>query len=492
MTNNTPQTQSDADGNVFRFAENPQFDLIQETACLPVWDWNTITNQVFTNSYFASLLGLPKPLPALDFNDWLDIFHPDDKIVIHQSLSALKSGQTENHDLELRLKSFNQAYIHARQRARVVARDSEAQTMHIWGTLVALPDHQFTSNFAQNYIASPIARISEKQNQEIALLNWLVEMLQLCSTADEAFEVIASILKRLFPQADGLLAQPNQEPDQLQVVLKWGSPTNKSIFFADECWALRRKFIHSVGDSNDHLRCKHILQPFPVASICFPLIVQEEIIGLFHLSHKTDQEFLDPPKMQLVQAIADSSAVAMDNIHLRETLRQQSIRDPLTRLFNRRYMEETLEREIKRAKRSGYPLGILLLDIDYFKRVNDEHGHQAGDIVLRDIGQLLLSHTRADDVACRYGGEEFLIILPNITDEDLGRKAIKLKDTIKDLEWTFGTSSPTKITISLGTSIYPFSAVSSQELIELADRGLYQAKAAGRDQIGTALKDKHS
>lgn len=458
--------------------------LALESSQLGFWFWDVPSNRINGNHIWAEMIGAKSIKEDLDLSIWLENIHPDQRESVTHSLHALKLGKKSSHDIHFNLRQSDGGYKAVNERASVTRRNKQGEIVEICGTLRCF-NHPDQENGLRKMNFSEVSGIqrSERHNQEIALLNWLVEMLQLCSSTDEAFEVIASTLKRLFPMAGGLLAQPNAEPDQLQIVVQWGDPQNKPLFFADDCWALRRKFIHQVGDTNRQLLCKHILDPFPAASICIPMIVQEEIVGLFYLCHQTNPHFFDTTTMQLVQAIADSAAVAMDNINLRESLRQQSIRDPLTRLFNRRYMEETLDREIKRAERAGYPLALMLFDIDFFKQVNDVHGHQAGDSVLRDLGDMLISHTRADDVACRYGGEEFLTILPNTNRQAVLHKAEKLRNMIKQMEWHFNVQKPTHITVSLGVAVYPADGKTSAELLKIADAGLYRAKNEGRDRI---------
>ena len=458
--------------------------LALESSQLGFWSWDLEKDLLQGNEMWAEMIGANSPQSNLNYSFWIERIHLDQREAVKRSHRALEEGEKTIHEMNFYLLHHDGTYKLVTERARVTKVNHLGKIVEISGTISLQADP--TAEYSTAELTLPQASViqrSEHHNQEIALLNWLVEMLQLCSSTDEAFEVIASTLKRLFPMASGLLAQPNAEPDQLQVVVQWGAPSNKPMFFADECWALRRKFIHQVSDSNRQLLCKHILDPLPASSICIPMIVQENIVGLFYLCHQTNPHFFDTTTMQLVQAIADSAAVAMDNINLRESLRQQSIRDPLTRLFNRRYMEETLDREIKRAERAGYSLSLMLFDIDFFKQVNDVHGHQAGDTVLRDLGDVLISHTRADDVACRYGGEEFLTILPNTNRQTVLRKAENLRNMIKEMEWHFNVQKPTRITVSLGVAVFPFDGKTTQELLKIADAGLYRAKNEGRDRV---------
>jgi diguanylate cyclase (GGDEF)-like protein len=164
-------------------------------------------------------------------------------------------------------------------------------------------------------------------------------------------------------------------------------------------------------------------------------------------------------------------------------LRVQSIRDPLTGLFNRRYMEESLERELKRAARSSQSVAVLMLDIDHFKRFNDTFGHQAGDSLLRALGEFLRKRTRGQDVACRYGGEEFAIILVSASIDAAGRRAELLREELKTLHVEHAGRSLGNVTFSIGISLFPIHGGTTDKLISVADQALYRAKNEGRDRV---------
>ena len=184
--------------------------------------------------------------------------------------------------------------------------------------------------------------------------------------------------------------------------------------------------------------------------------------------------------------MADSVALALANLKLRETLRQQSIRDPLTNLFNRRYMEESLERELRREGRSQKPVGIVMLDIDHFKRVNDTYGHDAGDAVLRQLGHFLKEHTRGGDISCRYGGEEFILILPEASLEQTRLCAERYLQEFRALPMQHNGQMMASPTLSLGVAAYPDNGSTSDEVLLAADAALYSAKHEGRDRVAVA------
>jgi diguanylate cyclase (GGDEF)-like protein len=170
---------------------------------------------------------------------------------------------------------------------------------------------------------------------------------------------------------------------------------------------------------------------------------------------------------------------------LQEELREQAIRDPLTGLFNRRYLSATLQREIGRAEREGYPVSVVMIDADHFKRVNDEHGHGAGDQVLRFLGAQLRTGLRKGDIACRYGGDEFLMVLPNTALEHAAERARQWRTAVREasvdwMEW----NEP--MTLSLGVAAFPDHARNAEDLVTAADAALYTAKDAGRDRVAVS------
>ncbi|MCI0529788.1 MAG: diguanylate cyclase [Nitrospira sp.] len=196
-----------------------------------------------------------------------------------------------------------------------------------------------------------------------------------------------------------------------------------------------------------------------------------------------EQRCLEESKQRLAVTVAEHIGLALANLKLRETLRIQSIRDPLTSLFNRRYMEETLEKELRRVHRHQQTLGIIMLDIDHFKRFNDAFGHDAGDHLLRNLGTFLQAHIRGEDIACRYGGEEFTLILPGASLDVTRQRAEQIRQGVKHLSIMYSGQSLGPITLSLGVAVFPEHGSTIESIVRTADLALYQAKAAGRDRV---------
>jgi diguanylate cyclase (GGDEF)-like protein len=220
-----------------------------------------------------------------------------------------------------------------------------------------------------------------------------------------------------------------------------------------------------------------------------PMMAQGEAVGLLHLASGPHSTKLAETKQSLAVTVTEHIALAMANLKLRETLRNQSVRDPLTGLFNRRYMEESLERELSRAKRNRRSLGVVMIDIDHFKHFNDTYGHEAGDTLLRELGSFLQSSVREGDIACRYGGEEFLLILPEVSIAAALHRADQMRDEFKKKAIRYSGKSLGNVTLSFGVALFPTHADTVGTLLRVADQALYRAKGAGRDRVETASSD---
>jgi len=213
-------------------------------------------------------------------------------------------------------------------------------------------------------------------------------------------------------------------------------------------------------------------------------------VGVFHLLWDTPADAGLGEGIQLLAATVGAQvAMATANLRLRDTLRELSIKDPLTALFNRRFMEETLSRQMARATRGGYPLAVLQLDIDHFKRFNDGHGHEAGDAVMKAVSEVMLAMFRGGDVPCRYGGEEFTVILPDCPLHDAETRAEELAEKVRQLSVTFQGATLPSVTISCGVAAYPEHGESAQTIVSVADAALYVAKKSGRDRVSRARVD---
>jgi diguanylate cyclase (GGDEF)-like protein len=341
---------------------------------------------------------------------------------------------------------------------------------------------------ARHALAGRVDALVAERTREVELLRQLSELLQACATPEEAHGVMGQLCGRLFPDAAGTILVTPASRDGLWAVAVWGPPLagGRERFQLDDCWALRRGRVYRVDDVGGTPACPHLGPSTPPAYVCVPLAAQGETLGLFTLAALPGAGAnggLGEGRVRLAVTVAEQFALALANLRLRETLRGQSIRDPLTGLFNRRYMEETLDRELSRAEREHRPLSLVLLDIDRFKHFNDTYGHEAGDTVLASLGALLRSASRAGDVACRYGGEEFLLILPAASLADAQRRAEEIRESIRSLRVTLGSRPLEPVRCSMGVAAFPEHGEAGGTLLRAADAALYRAKREGRDQV---------
>lgn len=345
-----------------------------------------------------------------------------------------------------------------------------------------------TEREARALLAQQINTLVGDRTREVTLLNQMGELLQACFSLDQAYTVLGGAVHQFFPHRAGAVCVFNETRELVEEVASWGhSLEGPSRFPPDECWALRGGRPHVVDELGTPF-CQHVAKPLPTGSICIPLLAQGEAFGIFYLCNPAGshvQGFSEETR-RLAAAVAKQIALALANLRLRETLRGQSIRDALTGLYNRRYMEETVERELRRATRSGRPLGVIMADVDSFKLLNDTFGHGGGDAVLRAVGVLLKNMVRGSDIACRYGGDEFVLILPETGLEPTAAKAEQLREAVKRLQIPHRGQIIEGISVSLGVAAFPEVGPDAASLLAAADEAQYAAKAAGKDQVRRA------
>jgi diguanylate cyclase (GGDEF)-like protein/PAS domain S-box-containing protein len=324
----------------------------------------------------------------------------------------------------------------------------------------------------------------EQRNRVEAQLNEMGDLLQGCLSVEDVYQIVEVYCPRLFENISGALLMINHSHKQVETAAAWGNAKKTLNFRPDQCWSLRRGRVHSNNLPGPDLVCEHVKHQDEMAYLCIPMAAQGETLGIFHLIGKKDQ-FL-PRQQQLAVMLAERLSLALSNQRLREILQRQSIRDSLTGLFNRRYMETTVERELRQAERKQEPVGFIMMDLDHFKEFNDTYGHGAGDRLLSALGEYVQNSIRASDIACRYGGDEFVLIMPQASIDDTRERAEQLRQGIKKLTAGFGTTDQGIVTVSMGVAAYPDNGFSMERLLSIADKALYQAKNMGRDHIAVA------
>jgi diguanylate cyclase (GGDEF)-like protein/PAS domain S-box-containing protein len=324
----------------------------------------------------------------------------------------------------------------------------------------------------------------ERRTREITLLNELSDFLQTCQSVEEAYTVFASVVERLFVQQPGALYHLSNDGDQAVLVAHWGAAQPwTSAFQVAQCWALRRRRPISKQHTRSGLSCQCINAVDAIESFCVPLLARDEMLGVLRLyGNPVVADEARERSENLAISVADHLALALANLRLRERLQDQAVRDSLTGLFNRRYLDETLTRELQRAARHRHPVGVIMLDVDHFKQINDTHGHPAGDVMLAAIGAFLQQHTRGEDIVCRYGGEEFTLVFPEASLADTYARAEEIRRGAQELAVRHKDQTLEPITISLGVASFPAHGVTASALLRAADAALYRAKTQGRNR----------
>jgi diguanylate cyclase (GGDEF)-like protein len=335
------------------------------------------------------------------------------------------------------------------------------------------------------------ARVGElaRLNRENELLGNFGAFLQACQDVGDVSQVLQRFLPEIFERSRGTYSAMRGR--LLEQELSWGNGSGAGVFMPDDCWGLRRGETHVLRGPRD-LRCGHLhgVADCPDHdSLCVPVMTGDGPVGLLHVqlpAARSDDALRSTQRM--LSAVCDRLGAALTNLRLRDRLREESIRDPLTRLFNRRYMVETMQRELVRAKRASLPLAVVMLDVDHFKSLNDRYGHDVGDQVLQAVSSELSAAVRTEDVVCRYGGEEFVAILPGATLELATSRAEELRSRLHGLRLQARGAAVSGVTVSAGVAVASRDAT-PESLLRAADRALLQAKQAGRDRVCVSFED---
>ncbi len=431
------------------------------------------------NPSLCGILGYPEgELLPLSF---LDLRHPDEWEGGGGTLRSLLAGEMFSYQAERRYRHRRGHLVWVLESVSLV-RDAEGTPLYFIFQIEDISRRKAAEVellAATEELQARVAQL-ERRTTEMALVGEMGELLQSCRTTGEAHKIIARMLPQLFPGDSGALLIMNRSREGVEAAVQWGESVTSDPYFApDDCWSLRRSRPNVVRDPEIDLPCPHVTADLG-NYLCLPLMAGRETLGVLHLAH---QDALDEATLQLARTADEQIALSLANLGLQETLRNQSVRDGLTGLHNRRYLEEALERELGRAARSERPLALILIDVDHFKRFNDNFGHETGDAVLRAIAEMLGSNLRKADIACRYGGEEFVLIMPEADLENAVSKAQSLREAAKALDVRHEREEIGPITLSLGVAAFPALGSDGEALLKVADEALYRAKREGRDRV---------
>ena len=446
---------------------------------------------------------------------WTQALHPDDLPACQERWEyCLREG--EIYEIEYRLRRSDGAYHWFLAKANPL-RDSQGRLIKWIGTCTDIEDQKHHQQILEQEVrerteelANTNARLQEEmlerdyarrqldeqnekmmrelteRSQRATLLAQMGELLQSCVSKEEVFAAALGFAPKIFPVRRGAIALLNADRSLAEVAGAWHDCVlSMSVFPPSACWALRTGHSHLVVAGDTTAPCAHAAG-VKHTYLCIPILAQGETLGILHLQATDEAPTLADAELSLKTTFAGQVGLSVANIRLRQALRNQSIKDPLTGLYNRRYLEEILQRETRRAVRAAYGLGMLMLDLDHFKKFNDTYGHDAGDTVLRETASFLVKSVRAEDVVCRFGGEEFVLILPMADLKTSQARAERIRSKLRELTVLHQGQSLGMVTVSVGVAALPEHGTSPRELLEAADAALYRAKREGRDRVVAA------
>lgn len=465
--------------------QDTDFRIVAEDAPVMLWLTNAEGKIVFTNSKWKKFVGSKDDVP-LDGNAWIQALHPDD---LQPCLKTFHDAFLAHHSfqMEYRLRRWDGQYRYVQDTGEPYI-NKEGKFSGFIGSSADITDRKNHENQLR------LSQLELTQhNQEMQFINELNSYLQVCLSLVETHPIIEHYAKKIFASYTGVLYLFDENHTMVEAAARWGNAEclSQPVISQDDCWALRQGKVHLVEGPNDAIYCNHVTSKCEHGYVCAPVIAQGEMIGVLSVTLgstglASDQGELATSiesRIRLIAMAADNLAMALVSLKLREALRNRSVRDPLTKLYNRRYLEETLTRELSNGKRANRYLGIIMIDIDHFKKYNDTHGHDAGDFVLTELADLVFSKLREGDIACRYGGEELVLVMPGASKEITAKRAEFLRESIEKHEFVYKGNNLHGVTVSLGVADYPVDGDSAASLMKAADTALYQAKAAGRNRV---------
>ena len=332
------------------------------------------------------------------------------------------------------------------------------------------------------------------RSNDLTLLGRYGNLLLGCTDLAEALQTSEQMLSQLLPDCACTIYPLIDGEGLAEATYLWGTAVVETSMQASaaECTCMSRKLVH-LGSSEDITGlCAHFSpsrHEAAFATACIPLIAQGDSLGWITFTAAM------PPgiaKLPLAIAAADQLALALANLKLRQSLRDLSVRDPLTGLFNRRYLAESLGRELARSQRRNLQVAVMTFDLDHFKAFNDNYGHAAGDAILVAFARMLQANSRNEDIACRQGGEEFVLLLPEMVLDVALRRANEMMQSLLTINLVHEGQVLPSITTSIGIAIYPQHGKTPERLLTQADQALYRAKSLGRNRAEVAADDSTS
>ena len=469
-----------------------KYRLIVENSSDFIYTLNAKGEFIYISPSVRNILGYNPP--DLIGRAFTSLVHPDDLHVIEEAIHRHDEGKEQpavGDEYRFRNASGEWRW-HVSRGNRMLNPDGKLfNFIGINNDITEMKRLEEETKRANERLTVMVKKLEEQQRQN-TILTEMRDMLQACSKMEETAPIIMGFMKKLFPASQGALFLLSNSRSDLESIVTWGDfPTSSdnNVFPPDACWGLRRGRAHVVDDINIGPICPHLINTPSAPYVCLPLMAKGDIVGLLHLKNafyansEHNSEIADLRQMALT--LSEYLSLSIANVKLSESLSKQSIQDPQSGLYNRRFMEESLQREMLRAARKQTHIGVIMGDLDHFKKFNDVYGHAAGDKIITQIGKLFKEKFRGSDIACRYGGEEFLIILPESSPEDTLKRADALREEIKKMEMVFQGQILGSITMSMGIATFPESGTRMEELLRVSDTALYKAKQEGRDRVVT-------
>lgn len=326
-------------------------------------------------------------------------------------------------------------------------------------------------------------RLEQERDADWAIRELLARMtqrLQGCESFEDVIKVAELFAPNIAPEIPGRLYILDLDPWQMRCVASWLSPPDEpALFHPDDCWAVRRGLSHPPVNGEPDIACYHLPESSAECSLCVPLIAQGEAIGLLSFRNVTPAT---APSRAYLELMAEALGLALANQRLRNALLEKALFDSLTGLRNRHHLEDALHTQMNLAVRNGTPLSCLMIDIDHFKAINDRYGHEAGDLVIKNVATIVQRAVRDIGMAFRYGGEEFLVLLAGTNEESALACAEDIYNNVRNMTLRYGLSEMGQIDVSIGIASFP-QHTQSDSLLRAADAALYRAKELGRSRI---------
>ncbi|WP_226782924.1 bifunctional diguanylate cyclase/phosphodiesterase [Oceaniglobus trochenteri] len=422
-----------------------------------------------------------------DFRDMLPEellnFAESDEEVTRQVILALGERRPLQVEIQNMRKSGEPLWV---EKKLMPLFDGEGR--HIYNMSVSrdITERKALEKSAQEMIESEAHRQHERR-----LLSQISEWLYSAKSLDELLMVVKKSMQTLLPEAEGQLYIYSNSRDTLELAAQWGDGEPHAHIGAEDCWALRRGRAYSYGVKAIEFTCGHV-QGEGSPYFCLPIIAHGETIGLLHLCFSAFDRAIMPrgfietfvqQRWEVGLLCAEQISLAVANVQLRHELQDQSVRDPLTNLWNRRWFLDASHKELNRARTKGLPVSLISLDVDHFKKFNDHHGHDAGDIVLREFGSLLAATFKDDFAPCRIGGEEFVVLCSGVPHDQAMARANAFLDEVTRIEVHYGGARLPRISASAGVASFPEDGEQVLRLMKVADEALYAAKDQGRARV---------